>query len=122
MGGGMGGGVGGGMSGSMGGGAGVVGGAGQSMCSVHNRRRTMQNLVDDGMGGFCCTPQTQCRVDGAPGAAPENMRNGDWLCPKCGDHQFARNSMCRKCGAEKPMQDLTGFLSAPADSARAAPY
>ena len=24
---------------------------------------------------------------------------GDWKCPKCGDHQFAKNTECRKCGA-----------------------
>merc|ERR1711862_461372 len=26
---------------------------------------------------------------------------GDWNCSKCGDHQFARNMSCRKCGAPK---------------------
>jgi len=29
------------------------------------------------------------------------MVEGDWLCPSCGDHQFARNLACRKCGAPK---------------------
>jgi len=29
---------------------------------------------------------------------------GDWLCPSCGDHQFSRNSSCRKCGAAKPQE------------------
>merc|ERR1719310_2147730 len=27
---------------------------------------------------------------------------GDWACPKCGDHQFARNLSCRSCGGPKP--------------------
>mmetsp|Transcript_14625 Transcript_14625/g.25686 ORF Transcript_14625/g.25686 Transcript_14625/m.25686 type:complete len:146 (-) Transcript_14625:68-505(-) len=27
---------------------------------------------------------------------------GDWICESCGDHQFARNTTCRKCGAGKP--------------------
>jgi len=27
---------------------------------------------------------------------------GDWECPKCGDHQFARNTICRKCNTERP--------------------
>jgi len=27
---------------------------------------------------------------------------GDWNCPRCGDHQFARNLSCRSCGASKP--------------------
>lgn len=26
----------------------------------------------------------------------------DWFCQQCGDHQFARNAMCRNCGAPKP--------------------
>lgn len=27
---------------------------------------------------------------------------GDWNCPSCNDHQFARNTNCRKCGAARP--------------------
>ena len=29
-------------------------------------------------------------------------KEGDWGCPNCGDHQFARNVACRQCGAAKP--------------------
>merc|ERR1711957_48064 len=29
----------------------------------------------------------------------EEMRPGDWKCPVCGDHNFARNESCRKCSA-----------------------
>lgn len=35
---------------------------------------------------------------------------GDWDCPQCGDHQFARNRECRKCGAPNP--DTPGVWSA----------
>merc|ERR1719356_1377930 len=35
------------------------------------------------------------------------MKAGDWLCPGCGDHQFARNAACRKCGMPKP-EDARG--------------
>ncbi len=31
-----------------------------------------------------------------------NMRPGDWSCPKCRDHQFARNHHCRECGTARP--------------------
>mmetsp|Transcript_109354 Transcript_109354/g.314944 ORF Transcript_109354/g.314944 Transcript_109354/m.314944 type:complete len:353 (-) Transcript_109354:89-1147(-) len=31
-----------------------------------------------------------------------DMRPGDWMCPSCGDHQFARNDVCRRCGSGKP--------------------
>merc|ERR1719246_385197 len=39
---------------------------------------------------------------GGGGGAPGGMKPGDWSCPSCGDHQFAKNATCRKCGAEKP--------------------
>jgi predicted RNA-binding Zn-ribbon protein involved in translation (DUF1610 family) len=32
-----------------------------------------------------------------------NMKPGDWHCSKCGDHNFARNTNCRKCGAVPPL-------------------
>jgi len=35
-------------------------------------------------------------------ASEAGLKNGDWLCPQCGDHQFKRNTACRKCGAENP--------------------
>mmetsp|Transcript_129326 Transcript_129326/g.314201 ORF Transcript_129326/g.314201 Transcript_129326/m.314201 type:complete len:99 (-) Transcript_129326:152-448(-) len=28
---------------------------------------------------------------------------GDWTCAQCGDHQFSKNTSCRRCGAEKPL-------------------
>lgn len=27
------------------------------------------------------------------------FKTGDWMCPGCGDHQFASRKVCRKCGA-----------------------
>eukprot|EP00930_Biecheleria_cincta_P026122 TRINITY_DN1846_c0_g1_i4.p1 TRINITY_DN1846_c0_g1~~TRINITY_DN1846_c0_g1_i4.p1 ORF type:complete len:316 (-),score=63.70 TRINITY_DN1846_c0_g1_i4:240-1187(-) len=38
---------------------------------------------------------------GGKGAANANVEQGDWFCASCGDHQFARNAACRKCGAPK---------------------
>mmetsp|Transcript_25610 Transcript_25610/g.76381 ORF Transcript_25610/g.76381 Transcript_25610/m.76381 type:complete len:251 (+) Transcript_25610:99-851(+) len=35
-------------------------------------------------------------------ANPSNMMPGDWLCPRCGDHVFARNRACRRCATPKP--------------------
>merc|ERR1740121_906317 len=32
----------------------------------------------------------------------QKFRDGDWKCPSCGDHQFARNDKCRKCETPKP--------------------
>lgn len=35
-------------------------------------------------------------------------REGDWLCPSCGDLQFARNDKCRRCSAAKPRGQAGG--------------
>ena len=58
----------------------------------------------------CGAPKpSQEELDAAPPAqvkmAPNGrpMRPGDWLCPNCGDHNFARNPQCRKCGRETKM-------------------
>merc|ERR1719230_668401 len=34
---------------------------------------------------------------------PKGGEPGDWLCPGCGDHQFARNIICRQCQTPNPM-------------------
>lgn len=70
----------------------------QMMCSVHQKMRTVRNLVDDGQGGMVCMPGSECGAE----RAPPPMREGDWECPGCGDHQFARNTNCRKCNTPKP--------------------
>jgi len=45
---------------------------------------------------------------GKGGGLGGGMQPGDWACPACGDHQFARNSKCRKCGCPKPEAERTG--------------
>jgi len=35
---------------------------------------------------------------------------GDWICQNCGDHQFARNTSCRSCGAPKSMSQSFGIV------------
>lgn len=30
------------------------------------------------------------------------VKPGDWYCPSCGDHQYARNTQCRRCGTPNP--------------------
>lgn len=39
---------------------------------------------------------------GKGGAA--DLRPGDWLCPTCGDHVFAKNAECRRCHTQKPVR------------------
>ena len=37
----------------------------------------------------------------AQGSQGSGWKDGDWTCGSCGDHQFARNLMCRKCKSPK---------------------
>lgn len=39
---------------------------------------------------------------GGGGPPQKEMRPGDWLCPGCGDHVFAKNDSCRRCGMPRP--------------------
>lgn len=48
---------------------------------------------------------------GLPGGYGGGMKPGDWSCPGCRDHQFARNLHCRKCGTPNP--NLAGGLAGP---------
>jgi len=38
---------------------------------------------------------------GSTGGNGSAFAPGDWTCPGCGDHQFARNPACRRCGTPK---------------------
>jgi len=37
-----------------------------------------------------------------PGSQVSGLRPGDWICPGCGDHQFAKNTSCRQCATMRP--------------------
>jgi len=41
-------------------------------------------------------------MPGMGGKGPIIPRNGDWYCQQCGDHQFAKNALCRSCGSARP--------------------
>lgn len=38
-----------------------------------------------------------------PPVPPANMRPGDWMCDKCGKHNFASKMACFGCGVPRPM-------------------
>jgi len=42
---------------------------------------------------------------GGEGGGHSGFKDGDWVCPQCNDHQFARNVRCRRCGGPKPGAD-----------------
>ena len=48
-------------------------------------------------------------------AKPE-LKPGDWICPQCGDHQFARNWFCKMCarsgGGNDPMAAMMAMMMA----------
>merc|ERR1712012_308016 len=37
---------------------------------------------------------------------------GDWTCPACGDLQFARNNVCRKCSTPKNADEAAATAAA----------
>ena len=39
------------------------------------------------------------------------FRPGDWHCPGCRNHNFARQSACRQCGIPRPIDGGMGHLS-----------
>jgi len=45
------------------------------------------------------------------------MKPGDWICPACSDHQFSRNSMCRRCGEPRPQSVDGGAMMNQVDPA-----
>merc|ERR1719157_450199 len=50
------------------------------------------------MGGPMGAPM----MDGRGGAPSNGMKPGDWTCPGCGEHCFARRTECRRCNAPRP--------------------
>merc|ERR1719486_1425170 len=80
-----------------------------------------QNLMDDGWGGMRCMPGYECNVGKGWGKAPEELPDGflegDWMCPGCGDHQFAKNQQCRKCGAPRPKPEPNKWVQAETNAA-----
>jgi len=47
----------------------------QFQCSVHGKMRSLQNLVEDGRGGYRCTADTECHVGpGPPRDRPDRGR------------------------------------------------
>lgn len=80
------------------------------LCAVHFKKRSVRNLMEDGLGGYRCQPGFECQTGGPggnkgggrPAGPPPELSPGDWLCPGCQDHQFARNIQCRRCAHPRP--------------------
>eukprot|EP00435_Cladocopium_sp_Y103_P020168 s882_g4.t3 len=44
---------------------------------------------------------------GKGGGKVKDMRPGDWMCPSCGNHNYADKKNCNRCGLARPL-DMTG--------------
>eukprot|EP00418_Pyrodinium_bahamense_P072646 CAMPEP_0179091870 /NCGR_PEP_ID=MMETSP0796-20121207/41989_1 /TAXON_ID=73915 /ORGANISM="Pyrodinium bahamense, Strain pbaha01" /LENGTH=335 /DNA_ID=CAMNT_0020789467 /DNA_START=41 /DNA_END=1049 /DNA_ORIENTATION=- len=58
----------------------------------------------------------------AGGVRGQEMRPGDWICPHCSDHVFAKNDACRRCSTPRPVggapqapSSTNGYSSKPLD-------
>lgn len=49
------------------------------------------------------------------GGSSQVVAPEDWMCAECGDHQFARNLACRKCGAPRPKVSSNNIASKKGD-------
>jgi len=49
----------------------------------------------------------------APPPAHKNVREGDWLCKACGNHNYANRTSCNKCGAPQAEAGAPMTLSKP---------
>jgi|Transcript_79689 hypothetical protein len=51
-------------------------------------------------------------MQGEAAAAPPNMRPGDWICPRCSNHNYASRVVCNRCQAPRPQGGFTGQAGA----------
>ena len=43
------------------------------------------------------------------------MKSGDWVCPKCKNHNFANKKVCNRTGCEQPNRKLLAGAEIPVD-------
>lgn len=74
------------------------------------RRCGAEKPPDAGLTQPVATPAATPVAVKSPGS---DLRPGDWMCPKCNDHVFARNEHCRRCGTTRPTgADLAAMAAA----------
>merc|ERR1719401_2566447 len=60
----------------------------------------MMQMMNSGGGGGGASSSSG--GGGGKGSGKKHpMKAGDWICGSCGDHQFARNEVCKMCSAPK---------------------
>jgi len=73
------------------------GGRGRSRSPRRSRSRGRGGRSPPRYGG-----RDRSRSRGRGGGSFQEFRAGDWDCPKCGFHNFARNERCKDCGEDRP--------------------
>lgn len=58
-------------------------------------------------------PPTGYALPTAAGGAPGKMRPGDWMCPSCGNHNYASRVKCNRCQTPKPEGTTAGMGAQP---------
>ena len=66
---------------------------GVTRTAVKEGTQCLQYVFAEALPSHGCIRREQNR----PGSMAA-MRPGDWLCASCGDHQFAKNTACQRCG------------------------
>merc|ERR1719272_2599446 len=65
---------------------------GGAVCSTHGKERGEQNMVDDGMGGMCCRPDSECQTGGGGGGKGGGTGTADGEQAECSTHGKKRSS------------------------------
>lgn len=52
----------------------------------------------------------------------QDFKDGDWICTFCGDHQFARNTVCRSCQNRRAPESLLAASSFDSNQAHSASH
>lgn len=74
-----------------------------------NQQQAMGNMMGCmGQMGGGGDANAMAATQGGGQRPAADMRPGDWRCPACNDHQFARNEVCRRCGEKKPAPGAGG--------------
>lgn len=85
-------------------------------CAFHNYARNSncrRCSAERGCGGpSAAAAALAASTQSSGGYGGAALLPGDWICSSCGDHQFARNSGCRSCGAAKGRSGLAAAADA----------
>jgi len=71
-------------------------------CSVHGKNRSQGSLTEDGAGGYCCTPESECQMGSGGGGMNMMQQRG-----KKGPQTPGNSFMCSVHGKNRSQGSLT---------------